>query len=77
MTPEPGPVWVHFGGFGWYEAMVDPRGLLLFEEQPPDVPAGTRVMTISREEGEPKPDVVETVALLLLHEQIDPKEGEQ
>lgn len=60
---RPKLVWIWIDGHGWIAGAADLGGLY-FEEEPPAVPRGTRVVAVERVEGEDPPNQMDTLLIL-------------
>jgi hypothetical protein len=57
------PAWIWIPDHGWFPGMMGPDGCY-FEEKPPPMPVGMKIIAVSREPGEAMPDPLETARLL-------------
>ena len=60
---RPRPVWIYVQGHGWIAGAADLGGIY-FEEEPPAMPQGSRIVAVERIEGEDPPDQNDTLLIL-------------
>ena len=60
----PTPAWIWIKGHGWIEGIMTPDGVC-FEDEPPEMAVGSKILAVSREPGELPPGPVETAQLLI------------